>query len=310
MFYDYAVDPICYSNWDSFQSLEGQFGWEKGRLIAEFPKNKWIKIVTKLLNDNPKKLTPEQKRKIDVEIERFSMHKNRFFVRSDYRSNALKEWVLNDVINYSELFHAIVACDKPRNHDSLLMATDLAYAPLWNIESDDIVAFEPNNLCRCVEKLLMVSQRILFIDPLFKPDKERWILTLEKFISVATSKRTPILEYHLKIDDKEYIKPENERKANFEEECNKYIKKILPHGRKLTLFRWSKIDHSGDKFHARYILTEHGGVGFDVGLDSGGSGETTDVRRLSEKTRLRRWNSFQEGSKIYEYVDKVDVVGE
>ena len=59
MFYKYAVDPNCYVNWDTFQPLRGGFGWNKGRLIAEFPRKKWMKTVKNFLINNKGQLTPE-----------------------------------------------------------------------------------------------------------------------------------------------------------------------------------------------------------------------------------------------------------
>jgi len=50
----------------------------------------------------------------------------------------------------------------------------------------------------------------------------------------------------------------------------------------------------GETFHARYVLTERGGIRFDVGLDEGPVGETTDVTLLDTQLHITRWNDFQE----------------
>lgn len=305
MFYEYAVDPKCFANWDSFRPLKGQFGWKQGRLISKFPKE-WVRIVVKLIAENSKNLTFKQRKSMEDELTKYS---NSIFIRSDLKLDESKDW-LNNAINFSKLFDAIITCENEINNDKILIASELTPEDsLWSATSTGIVACTPDDLCRCVQKLLLASSHILFIDPYFKPYKNKWLVTLKKFISVATEKRTPILEYHLKIEDNEYIKPENIRQKDFEEECNRHLRKLLPRGRKLILVRWKQIDHSGDKFHARYVLTEHGGVWFDVGLDSGGPGEFTNVARLDEKTWQHRWNSFQKNSNAYEYVDKVEVTG-
>lgn len=163
-------------------------------------------------------------------------------------------------------------------------------------------------------KLLKQSSKILFIDPyFFKRDNEKykgkWLVTLKKFIEVEKKENT-VFEYHLEISDNEYIKKPDKRKEDFQIDCDNSIKNILPFGIKITLYRWKKIDHTGDKFHARYILTDLGGVWFDVGLDKGKSGETTNVARLEDKVWKTRLDSFKEENKVYDFVDKVEVVGE
>jgi hypothetical protein len=312
MFYEYAVDPKCFANWDSFRLLIGQFGWKQGRLISKFPRN-WKKRVHDIIQENQinnKKLTFMQHQKITDELEK------NIFIKSNQRFDSSNcDW-LNNAIHNITVFRAIIAYDNLEICDKVLIASELIPDDfLWKVEFTDIIPSTPDELCKCVEKLLQESSEILFIDPYFfrrdkAKDRLRWLTTLEKFIAVVNKKEDTFLQYHLEISDEEYFKPEEKRKEDFQKECDKEIKKLLPYGRIITFFRWKKIDHSGDKFHARYVLTNLGGVWFDVGLDKGKSGETTNVARLEDKVWNSRFNSFKEGSKVYEFVDKVDVIGE
>jgi hypothetical protein len=74
--------------------------------------------------------------------------------------------------------------------------------------------------------------------------------------------------------------------------CQKLLVPLFPRDIIVTFIRWQQIGR-GDHLHARYILTDMGGVHFDSGLDEGDPGETTDVRLLSERVYLQRWNDYQ-----------------
>ena len=59
------------------------------------------------------------------------------------------------------------------------------------------------------------------------------------------------------------------------------------------MVRWTQRP-GGENFHARYVMTELGGIRFDVGLDEGEPGETTDVSILPATLYARRWHDFHD----------------
>jgi len=59
MFYEYAVDPAAVTeSWQNFRYLLENFGFDKGRLISDFPKD-WHKQLERAIND---KSTIEKKK--------------------------------------------------------------------------------------------------------------------------------------------------------------------------------------------------------------------------------------------------------
>jgi hypothetical protein len=82
----------------------------------------------------------------------------------------------------------------------------------------------------------------------------------------------------------------------------------IPRGVVLKIVRWSE-QAGGEKFHARYILTDIGGVRFDVGLDSGDPGQTTDVSLLDFTLYRQRWDDYQQATAEFKYEDEVVVLG-
>jgi hypothetical protein len=81
----------------------------------------------------------------------------------------------------------------------------------------------------------------------------------------------------------------------------------LPPGSEVDFFAWRKIE-SGEKLHARYVLTDRGGIRFDVGLDEGKPGETTDVSLLSQNLYETRWKEFQPDSQTFELIGQFKLV--
>jgi hypothetical protein len=46
MLYEYAVEPRAIgSNWETFRYVIEKFGFDKGRLISDFPHSKWCDEV-------------------------------------------------------------------------------------------------------------------------------------------------------------------------------------------------------------------------------------------------------------------------
>jgi len=64
---------------------------------------------------------------------------------------------------------------------------------------------------------------------------------------------------------------DHERKPSsevIEREAKNWFRGVIPTGMTITLFRWKRRP-GGEEFHARYILTERGGMRFDEGLAEG-----------------------------------------
>ena len=88
---------------------------------------------------------------------------------------------------------------------------------------------------------------------------------------------------------------------------------ILPAGIELKVVRWNKRD-GGREFHARYVLTELGGISFDPGLDEGDEGELTKMDLIEPELHSELWADFVVDvnsiiETTYEFSDAVIVTG-
>jgi len=96
--------------------------------------------------------------------------------------------------------------------------------------------------------------------------------------------------------------------VEFEEYCNIHLKPLIPKDIKIKLYRWD-FDDGGEGIHARYILTERGGMRIDWGLDSGREGQKTDVCLMDDIFCNKRWIDFKETSTTFTLVNTAIITG-
>lgn len=304
MLYEYAIEPACFGDWQSFQHLVGQLGPSEGRLVSRFPNNWPRKVYDACLS-----LSFRQRGQLEIELKRIEKHalilSGRVCDKATWVESAI------DQHNSGKPFHAIIVKQAPATADYLLHSEEITRTtPLWAVERERKVARTVDALGVAVAPLLRMSNRILFVDKMFNPDDlefPRWRDTLQCFIAQAIQGQTdmPVFEYHCGIDQEEFGKPEVERTRYFQQVCQEKITPFLPVGVQITVTRWDQ-NYGGDFFHDRYILTEKGGIRIGWGLDrSKRPEETADVMLMEESMRQRCWNSFQAGATEYRFIDSV-----
>jgi hypothetical protein len=203
--------------------------------------------------------------------------KNRL-IDSNREYDADKVWLINAEYQHNwKPFHAIIACDNPSSHEKILIASDIdEETPLWCNPKDRIVPRKADALAACARGLLKVSKNILLIDPHFNPELTRYIETFSYLVDFSFDENSP-RRFELHVENKK-MSPALDL---WRDRCVTKLAPILPLGVQLRITRWQQKD-GGDKPHARYILTERGGIRYDYGLDEGEEGDqTTDVSLIS-----------------------------
>jgi hypothetical protein len=294
MLYEFAVDPSAVSRWEPFRYVTDHAGAENGRLIARLPK-RWEDAVLRACSA----CGPVEKKKI---TERLVQIKNRL-TRSGRPYDHGFDWLRNAEDQHArEPFRAIISTRNPNGLGRVLLAPELDDdTQHWNVPRELRVARDADAMAACVEGFFAHSKEILFVDPHFAPEHERYRATLSEFITVAHrgGKRFARIEYHLKKASTQPF---------FENACRTELCHRLPQGVQITFIRWREMA-TGEELHPRYILSEIGGVRFERGLDSGGPGQTVDVSLLSEALRVRRWENYQKATTAFDYQDEVSIVG-
>lgn len=305
MLNEFALDPEVISDWQSFRYFIENFGVSEGRLISRFPRD-WKRLVYEAIDRNQP--TPIKRLKF---VEKLNSIDNSL-IRKSREYDKEKDWLDNAVEqNQINPFHAIITKEEKVEAENLLLADDVAEEnELWKTHTQKVIFRRPEIMAETVRVLLTSAKHILFIDPHFSPQADRFYRPLKHFLNCALHENNRIqrIEYHLKDDDS---------KPPFDEEyienCERNIAPLMPVGYELKIIRWKK-RVGGKKFHARYILTEKGGILFENGLDEGADAdEKTPVVLLKPELYKEIWNDFQKSEDLekctYELDNEITVVG-
>jgi len=305
MLYEYALDPDCLNEWNKFRYFMDQFGIFHGRLISQFPK-KWKRMVHEACHS----FTYIQRQKMTYMLERAT--KYAIFSYERHYDGKLS-WLENAISQHQKkAFHAIIKDNSKDNTGSYKEDTDYILAAdeitestnLWKIPREILVERTAEDLSKAVAPLLQISDKIIFIDKYFIPGRNEHQLTLQKFIQASkiNDKNNPSFEYHTDYNL-------NNGNIDFDNQCKRYIPSLLPKGTKIEIFR---IDDKpgGEGMHARYILTNKGGVKVDWGLDiSRKAGQKTIISLLDESLWEKLMVTYQYPSSEFELVDKTEIKG-
>jgi hypothetical protein len=137
--------------------------------------------------------------------------------------------------------------------------------------SQGLVARKKEALIGVAKPLVFFADEIVIIDPNFRADEPRFCDSLKHLISVIESSgRAP---KRLEIHTNRVRKPgETFNRSPHVSQWEVHVMPHLPKNWQLTVCYWEKLPNGG-KPHARFLLTEMGGIYIDHGIDEG-DGET------------------------------------
>lgn len=145
------------------------------------------------------------------------------------------------------------------------------------------------SLVQLLDSLLAVSTKLVLIDPHFQPREERFQALLPAIFDQHPHFKQA--QIYLKDDFRKPCDPRDF--ADWNCSPDKKDNLLLPgESLKITLLKERR---QGEKLHARYLLTEVGGVAVDPGLDIDtrpNSGNTFLVTRLSSKIHRELWHEY------------------
>ena len=227
--------------------------------------------------------------------------------------NGEQSWVENALTQHeSAPFHAVITHVKQPNTETVLVANEVDETNLyWNVPTQQATARVAQDLAMAVSSLLQSAKEIIFVDPHFDPDVRRFRRPLEKFLEQALFQNSRLrrIEYHFKDG---YNKPNFDK--DFMRLCQRKIAPLVPIGSEIKLVRW-KERAGGEDFHARYILTDKGGVLIDKGLDDDDDdgGQTTLIVLLKPNIYAKVWKDFQKFVDLthctYEFDNETTIAG-
>ena len=295
MFHEYAVEPAAIgSDWQTFRYLIEKFGFDQGRLISRFPKQ-WfrevylaaeglsdlqIKRVEEALNEAKKSKVVRTGRPYDPDL-------------GGWLDNALAE-------HGCEPFHAIIAAANPRGDACVIRSEEVDDGhALMTCARERAVPRNVESLAATLQGMLRFGKRIVFVDPFFDPYNMGYkrmffrLLTIVKDLNPRAE-----CEIHYRYHEN---KPDN---ADLEGEAAALFGNIVPAEMAVTLYCWKERDR-GEDFHARYLLTDMGGIRVDAGFEPVGDHQNTDVSLMDFDLSQMRLASVARDATQYELVRPV-----
>lgn len=293
MLFEYAVEPQAIgSNWQTFLYLIEKFGFDRGRLISRLP-GKWEKKVIQAAKEAG---VPDIRMASIVERLR---NAKLAVVDLGRPYDSEKSWLDNALTEHHRApFHAIIAQENPGGNAAVLPLADIdEQQPLMAVAQDRAVTREGESIAEALSGFLRASTRILFVDPFFDPYSARYKSTLRACLAVVKGNNPgATCEIHYRYHDG---KPTN---VELEREAANLFKGVIPEGLAVSVYCWRQ-KNGGADFHARYLLTERGGVGIDAGFSAEGGHQTTDMHLMSVLLSQARLAAFARNATEFELVE-------
>lgn len=299
MFKEYAVDPeTIASSWETCRLLIDLFGFHQGRVISRFPK-RWKRLAIEAAD----KLEHGRKQEQVVEMIHQIGREFKILIRTgrDYTNPELT-WLDNAILAHKKVpFSGIISSTHRSDCEVVLHDEDcFAEHPLLTVERECLVPRIAEQMADAASFLLKTSKQIKLIDAHFDPSLKKWRSPLKAFLNNLTDSEHVTFEIH-------YLETYNSPDPIVRYNGLSKLSSSIPQGMNLKIFRWRQKE-GGEKFHARYLLTENGGLRYDVGLDEGNVNESTDVCILDKTMHQKRWQMFNPDSIVYSLQDPIYIV--
>jgi hypothetical protein len=141
-----------------------------------------------------------------------------------------------------------------------------------------------------VAAMLRIADRIIFVDPYFRPGRLANYRPLEGFLRAMVTARPLDVPAQIEVQTS-WGEDRWGTREFFEEQCLRSLPRCVPEGLCVGLLRLRQ-KKGGERFHNRYILTDVGGLVFGIGLDDGPAEESDDVTVMPRVLYEKRWSQY------------------
>lgn len=300
MLYEYAVEPQALGmNWQTLRYIVEKFGFDRGRLISDFPKH-WIRYVYESANG----MTEMQKARV-TEVLNSAKQRNAIIRFGRTYNPELGNWMTNALTEHRRLaFHAILAAAPQEGQDYVLCVDELhENSPLMGVPTDFSIARDIESITKVCEGFLRIGSRVVFVDAFFDPFNTRQKHLYSRCLNIIRNANGQAsCEIHYRYDEDGLR--ESFTNETLEDHAESLFGDIIPEGMTITIFCWKEKD-GGEDFHARYLLTEKGGIRVDAGFEPVGGHQHTDVTLMDLGLAQSHLVSFSRASTTYELVEPV-----
>jgi hypothetical protein len=291
MLLEYAVEPRAISSsWETFKYLIEKFGFDRGRLISEFPKA-WLREV--YVGSSQFKTTDRARLEILLKDAKTSK-----LIRSGRAYDpAIGDWLKIAIAQQAfRPFHAIIASENPTARVDVVIAADTDEAhPLMECSHTWEVPRVGVSIAAAIAPLLRTARKILFVDPFFDLRDPKYRETLKACLDLLVANGSNVKNCEIHFRD-HVSRPD----SNFVQlHAGTWMAGVIPNGMSITLVAWNERQNCAD-FHARYILTDQSGINVESGFQAEGAHQVVQLGLLPFALAKAKLDAFALTSIIYE----------
>jgi hypothetical protein len=181
-----------------------------------------------------------------------------------------------------------------------LVANNVSDAdPLMMAPRDVQVIMEAPALAKEMALMLENARVVAFVDAYYDPFNSQYQNTLRECLRLVKSgnRCTGCEIHHSDLSDSPPAEAiEREARAKFG--------RVIPLGMTVTIYRWRRKPGGAD-FHARYLLTDRGGIRVDAGFQAKGAGRKTDMMLMDFALSQKIRKAFERDAGVYQLVEPV-----
>ena len=259
-----AIESEVMAHWEHFFGLHADFGVGQGKLLCEFP-NSWRGIVTERVHELAESgvNTPMQTKLI---LEQIDIYNPGAFLRALVPSLRKFKKDSNWCTAAREIhpeFDLLIHLAEPESEKEFKAGEFIKTSGKYVTPRQDEIQRKAEVLIDCGWQLYRRAGEIYVIDPYFTPDESRTFGSVlsELLDRVKHNGRKPKrIEVHTKLPPVYY--PDTQ-KGNWKRWAEKAK---VPEDWPITVVHWDKLE-TGSEMHARYILTNFGGLDYNWGTD-------------------------------------------
>jgi hypothetical protein len=297
MLFEYAVEPRAVgSGWQNCRYLMEKFGFDRGRLISQFPKS-WLRMVYDASAD----LQPIERARVTEILNRSKPN----IVRFGRQYDANLDWLGNAIGQQARKpFRAIIAEENPQGLPFIVRAEDVNEGhPLMVAPHNWEVPRVGASLAHAMAPLLRTAQTVRFVDKYFKFDDPRYKETLRESLAIISQVGGSDIRCEIHFADHATCPPIRE----IEIRVGQWLRGVIPAGMSVVLFDW-KERSGGEDFHDRFLLTDKGGMTIGAGFSADGPHQNAQIGLLDLNVWSVKLKALDRSATVYELADRVLVV--
>jgi hypothetical protein len=300
---EFAVNPDAIKEWRDLKIITMNFGFEHGAVISLFP-SKWIAGLKQ-------KAEAELKgtREYLGVIEKLNTIKNDVLIKSGREYDPTQAWIDNSIRQHqTKNFYKIIHVDGLPGQTDVIGFDDLDETVFRDLREGTIKR-KASVLAEVSRLLLVNSKNVQFIDPFFSAKGTKFFKTLEEMLRVADyDGRNVSIQVHASYKHSNTsVDIEDEKQI-----LDRHLKPRISVGKRIEFYWWD--DNNTAEIHARYLITEKGGIRFDRGFAEPNvlnqQEADTDVSMMTNSMINSIAPKYNESSSAYRVVGKHTVHGE